>query len=240
VFFKSKKLSSVLPPALSPSSPFGSFSREQVLRRHSQLVTPPKLSDRAFKDAKLYPNRLSALEGLPIAPKSVLEVGTLAGDFAEHILNKWKPNELCLIDYFNSDDHIFHEPRFNSSSHYQFVKQRFSQVNNLSLMKGESSKLLSDLIKLGKKFDFIYIDAGHTYDDVSRDIKLASKISNPGGVIGLNDYIMTDYYYDTVYGVVHATNEFLLENETFKVIGYALNENLFSDIYLSYEKGLDS
>ena len=192
-----------------------------------------KLSEAAFSDARLYPNRVSALKGLPIPPpKRVLEIGTLAGDFAEQILQIWNPEELCLIDYFNSDDHIFQEPRFNAATHYQYVEQRFSQVNHLSLLKGRSDHLLDELLKEGRRFDFIYIDAGHTYDDVSRDIKMASKLLNAGGTIGMNDYIMTDYYYDTVYGVVQATNEFLYQNVNFKIIGYALNDNLFSDIYL--------
>ncbi len=211
---------------------FGSFTREQVLRRHEMLAPPSKLQDSFFGDAKLYPNRISAIKGLPIAPKSILEIGTLAGDFAEYLIDIWQPEELCLIDFFNSDDHIFHSPRFDSNSHFDYVKNRFSVLNNLTLLKGESHLELQLLLDQKRKFDFIYIDAGHTYADVSRDLKLASKLLNSGGIIGMNDYIMTDYYYDTVYGVVQATNEFLNNSSNYTIIGYALNDNLFSDIYL--------
>ena len=99
-------------------------------------------------------------------------------------------------------------------------------------MRGESSEVLSNLISAGERFDFIYIDAGHTYEDVSRDINLAFRLLNPGGIIGMNDYIMTDYFYDTTYGVVQATNTFLDNHTDFKVRAFAFNNNLFADIYI--------
>jgi hypothetical protein len=48
----------------------------------------------------------------------------------------------------------------------------------------------------------------------------------------MNDYIMTDYYYDTEYGVVQATNSFLNRHKEYEVVAFAFNNNLFADIYI--------
>lgn len=217
---------------LKDSEVFGTWTDDDVRKRHERIRKPIQLQESSFENAIVYPRREVALRCMPIKPKNVLEVGTLAGDFAQFMIELWFPNKVCLVDYFNSPDYIFHEPRFTSSTHYEYVSRRFQNVKSLEVMKGESSRKLSELRDRSEKFDFIYIDAGHTFEDVREDLEIASHLLEVGGVIGMNDYIMTDYYYDTLYGVVQATNEFLTRNNNFKVIAYALNDNLFSDIYL--------
>lgn len=127
---------------------------------------------------------------------------------------------------------MFEAQRFTPETHLRYVKNRFKDNSSVELLKGESSKVLAGLIASKQKFDFIYIDAGHTFEDVSRDLELSHELLEPGGIIGMNDYIMTDYYYDTVYGVVQATNLFLQNHKEYRVEAFAFNHNLFADIYL--------
>jgi len=176
--------------------------------------------------------RESAIKSLRVDPKSILEVGTLAGDFANFFLSVWNPTLLTLVDYFDAQDYVFGEQRFTPETHFDYVANRFSKHPEVELRKGESQTVLADLIREKKKFDFIYIDAGHTFEDVNRDIELAHILLNPGGILGMNDYIMTDYYYDTTYGVVQATNRFLNDHLEYGVVAFAFNTNLFADIYL--------
>jgi predicted O-methyltransferase YrrM len=183
--------------------------------------------------AKLFAVRDDALVGLDLSPARVLEIGTLAGDFADFMIRLWAPSQIVLIDRFDAQDYFDRDARFDPSTHMKFVQDRFSDVSGCELRRGDSADVLNRLIEEGRKFDFIYIDAGHTYADVSVDLALASQLLSPGGTIGMNDYIMGDYYYDTVYGVVQAVNEFLLANRDYRITGYALNRNLFADIYLN-------
>jgi predicted O-methyltransferase YrrM len=187
--------------------------------------------------AKLFAVRDDALAGLGLSPARVLEIGTLAGDFADFMMRLWAPSQIVLVDRFDAQDYFDRDARFDPSSHMRFVEDRFSGVSGCELRRGESADVLNQLIKEGRTFDFIYIDAGHTYADVSVDLALASQLLSPGGTIGMNDYIMGDYYYDTVYGVVQAVNEFLVTNREYRITGYAFNRNLFADIYLNHSIG---
>ena len=59
------------------------------------------------------------------------------------------------------------------------------------------------LQRLGVKAPIIYIDAGHEYESVSRDIALYWQLLAPDGVMILDDYI-------TFPGVTRAATEFAL------------------------------
>jgi uncharacterized protein YciU (UPF0263 family) len=51
------------------------------------------------------------------------------------------------------------------------------------------------------------------------------------GIIGFNDYIYDDRYYN-VYGVIETVCEFLDANKDWQVIGFALQEEMYADIYI--------
>jgi hypothetical protein len=51
-----------------------------------------------------------------------------------------------------------------------------------------------------------------------------------GGYLVFNDYTMTDHLSRVDYGVVKAANELIGENERLKVIGFALNPQMFCDL----------
>jgi cephalosporin hydroxylase len=210
----------------------GNLSRMEALDRSTRIVIPVPVDESCFKNTRLHWSRESACKNLNIDPKYILEIGTLAGDFADFLIKLFSPEITVLVDYFEASDYVFGVQRFTPQTHLDFVKQRFKDQPSVELLKGESSIVLEKMLKSKRKFDFIYIDAGHTYNDVSRDLELAHQLLNPNGIIGMNDYIMTDYYYDTVYGVVQATNSFLKSHPNYTVEAFAFNNNLFSDIYL--------
>ena len=80
-------------------------------------------------------------------------------------------------------------------------------------------------------FDLVYVDAGHEYDEVRRDGAVAARKLTPGGVLIFNDYIMVDHHYGTPYGVVRAVNELVTASD-WKVVGFALQQQMFCDIAL--------
>jgi predicted O-methyltransferase YrrM len=61
---------------------------------------------------------------------------------------------------------------------------RFNWNNDLSI------HALSDLIRETAKFDFIYIDGNHRFDDVIVDFYLSDQILKPGGLIVFDDIWM--------------------------------------------------
>ena len=79
-------------------------------------------------------------------------------------------------------------------------------------------------------YDVIYIDAGHSYEDVIRDARVSLKKVKPGGYIVFNDYLMMDHAYGTPYGVVKAANELITESDRLKVIGLGLNCQMYCDL----------
>jgi glycosyltransferase involved in cell wall biosynthesis len=59
-------------------------------------------------------------------------------------------------------------------------------------------------------FDYIYIDADHTYDAVKKDFNIWWTKLKPGGIIGSHDYV--DYNLNGIkFGVIEAVNEFIKE-----------------------------
>jgi predicted O-methyltransferase YrrM len=58
---------------------------------------------------------------------------------------------------------------------------------NFQLIERQSIHALSDLIREQEKFDFIYVDGAHRFDDVLVDFYLCDQILNCGGLIAFDD-----------------------------------------------------
>ena len=183
------------------------------------------ISQNQLNNAKLYSTKFEFIRFLPKNAK-MLEIGTLAGDYAELLLNT-NPDCLDLVDVFGANDWKDLN-RFNKDGHYDFVKNRFKNNPEVSLYKGYSHNILPTL---NKKYDYIYIDANHDYDHVSKDLEYSLPLLADGGIIGFNDYIYDDADY-IVYGVIETVCEFLDKNRDWEVIGFALQERMYADIYI--------
>ena len=183
------------------------------------------ISQNQLNNAKLYSTKFEFIKHLPKNAK-MLEIGTLAGDYAELLLNT-KPACLDLVDVFRANDWKDLN-RFNKDGHYDFVKNRFKNNPEVSLHRGYSHDVLPTL---NKKYDYIYIDANHDYDHVSKDLEYSLPLLADGGIIGFNDYIYDDADY-IVYGVIETVCEFLDKNKDWEVIGFALQERMYADIYI--------
>ena len=84
-------------------------------------------------------------------------------------------------------------------------------------------------------FDYAYLDAGHSYENVARDVAILRQKIKEGGIIQFNDYIRYDYMAHMFYGIVPVVNE-LIEKSNSEVLYYCLSENGFDDIVLRYQK----
>jgi hypothetical protein len=183
------------------------------------------ISQEQLNNAKLYTTKVEFIKHIPKGGH-FLEIGTLAGDYAEPLLSA-QPASLDLLDTFESRDWEGSN-RFDSATHYEYVKNKFKNNLEVSLLKGHTDEILTSLTK---KYDYIYIDADHNYSQVKKDLKNALPLIADNGIIGFNDYIYDDRYYN-VYGVIETVCEFLDANKDWQVIGFALQEEMYADIYI--------
>ena len=149
----------------------------------------------------------------------VAEIGVWRGDFSKKIFDYCNPKELILVDPWLYDSKIRgcapqidgQEPLSQSyfDEAYEETKSKFSNFSNVQIHKRnstEASKLFKD-----NYFDYIYIDAEHTYDAVISDINSwYPKLKKKGYLFG------DDYYWrekDNSFSLQKAYQNFIREKD---------------------------
>ena len=84
-------------------------------------------------------------------------------------------------------------------------------------------------------FDWIYIDADHSYDSVTRDATAAAAKIKPGGFLVFNDFAHADPYLGA-YGVQRAVADFVVANR-WPIVWLAYHVNALYDIALKRPGG---
>lgn len=184
------------------------------------------ISQEQLNNAKLFKNKEEYAKHIPKG-SSVLEIGTLAGDYADILIKEVDPKYIDLVDVFEARDWPDCN-RFGKKDHFDFVKNRFKGVKNITYHKGYSENIMPTL---DKKFDYIYIDANHDYEHCKVDLMNSLLLLAEDGIIGFNDYIV-DQDHGVDYGVIEVVCEFLDQNKDWEVVGFALQENMYADIYI--------
>ncbi|QSE98403.1 class I SAM-dependent methyltransferase [Fulvivirga lutea] len=175
-------------------------------------------------------DRYQALKKLG-AQEKIAEIGVLGGDLSEWFMKNLAPKEVHMIDLYNCADFPGRD-RFTKRQHEGFIHNRFEneiKESKAIIKKGISWEVMAHYPN--NYFDLIYIDAGHDYNSVKKDLEASANKIKDGGYIVMNDYIMYDHLSNTKYGVVQATNEFCIKND-WEFIYYAFHPNLFCDVVL--------
>jgi hypothetical protein len=148
----------------------------------------------------------------------IAEIGVEYGGFTDMYYNE-NIKELHLIDMWQTDgnDYYFSERPGQVESGYDNVKAKYGNKNNVKLIKMKSSD--ASFLYPDEYFDWIYIDADHSYSAVLEDIKKWFPKLKKNGIISGHDFdpIITDKHYSK-YGVERAVNEFFGKNN-FKLTG---------------------
>jgi predicted O-methyltransferase YrrM len=202
-----------VPPELEEFTPSEPYSPSPTYWGEG-LVTPARdLTAEHLRHCVVFPHRLALLEHLP-KRATVVEVGTLHGEFARTILAVADPRELHLIDHVVHDDAR------------AFVNEPAAR-GRVSLHEGDSVEVLKRFAD--EYFDWIYIDAQHEYDGVKRDIEVARRKVKPDGLLVFNDYTVWSYVEMQPYGVAAAVNELCLE-DGWEFVYLALPGHLYCDV----------
>lgn len=140
-----------------------------------------------------------------------VEVGTCYGIFAERLHNIIPGLILFAVDNWDNSETRRREKRHNSPTVEQQCRKRLAPYATI-VIKNNS-------VDAAKEFDdgfldFVYIDAGHDYDNVKADIEAWTPKVRPGGIVSGDDY----YEFPSGKGgVIPAVNEYVAKH------GYKLN-----------------
>jgi len=159
----------------------------RVARSLGDVPCSGPLPDALLADCRFCASREAMLDLLPKGGR-IAELGTYRGDFARDILARSNPAELHLIDI---DDSWF-DPRSLAGPEV---------IRHLGLTH-EVIATFPD-----GHFDFIYIDADHSYEGCHRDALAAAPKVKPGGYLAFNDFAHIDPWLGR-YGVHRAATDF--------------------------------
>lgn len=189
------------------------------------------------RGARLYADRLSMIAALAPRDGVVTEVGVAAGDLTRFILDTIRPKRFYALDLFDMHKNamIWGRPSselFDGLTQLQFFERRFAAESRIVEARvGPSADLLGEFDD--ETFDFIYVDAGHDYENVKKDAEVASRKIKRDGLMIFNDYTLIDVISMHEYGVVQAVNELVTNGDGWKVAGFALQHDMFCDIAIS-------
>lgn len=138
------------------------------------------------------------------------EVGVALGDFSEIILKNNNPKELYLIDSWENFDLGYEDGNMVSKEEhdrrYNLVVNKFKEYSTVKIIKDRSVSGLSSFPD--KFFDWIYIDADHSYKGCFDDLVAAMpKIKKTGYLCG-HDYLSAGFIRDG-FGVNEAVHDFI-------------------------------
>ena len=176
----------------------------------------PRLEWKHVRNCRLVPDRVDLLRTCLPMRGVVAEVGTDHGDFAQMILKYSSPSELHIIDITLAN---FRRGAFASAMDQGTV--RLYESDSVDAMRRFPDGY----------FDWIYIDANHSYDAVKRDIDEAKSKIKEQGLLVFNDYIFWSHREFMPYGVVQAVNEFCLA-EDWELLYLALHPEMYGDVVL--------
>ena len=190
-----------------------------------------RLADINVSNTKVLASRASMLELLPKGG-SVAEIGVAAGDFSKSILEINQPHVLHLVDYWKQNRfasgatprNILKQMAGGSVDAWENINKRFSKEINSGTIKLHRGYSWEELEKFEDHyFDWVYIDASHDFDSVSKDLILAGQKLKPSGIIAGHDYVRWGRF-GYKCGVVEAVNSFCKEHK-YELIYLTLESN---------------
>lgn len=147
----------------------------------------------------------------------VAEIGVGEGGNARTILDGSLPRELHLIDT-------------DFSRLHRHLVEAGLQDGIVRLYEQDSATALASFPD--EYFDWIYIDADHSYGGITRDIEQAKRKVKHDGVLVFNDYLLFSHAEFLSYGVVAAVNELCL-TDGWELRYFALAPHMYCDVAVS-------
>ncbi len=156
--------------------------------------------------------------------ESGLEVGVQAGIFSEQILNQWNGKKLYLVDIWRQQADYADVANVDNDKQLELflaVCKKFFYDNRVTVIREDSVAAANHF--RDEFFDFVYLDADHSYEGVVNDIEAWYPKLKKGGVLAGHDYLFGEVLpegHDTLkgadisiyFGVQSAVDEFVIKN----------------------------
>ena len=113
-----------------------------------------------------------------------LEIGSFEGRSTAWWLDNMDIKEMICIDTWEGGEEHSH---IDMNKVFENFKENVG--DKVEWRQGYSHDILMDLIKEGRKFDFIYVDGSHQGKDVLLDAMLSDRLLVSGGIMQFDDYL---------------------------------------------------
>ena len=116
--------------------------------------------------------------------KNYLEIGTHNGGSIMTVMQSEYETNFYGVDVWGGD--------VNRQYAQENITKHNKHQHNFELIKGNSmsDNTFNNVVKECPSVDFLFIDGGHTYENVINDFGRYSKLVNTGGLIVFDDYLM--------------------------------------------------
>lgn len=147
-----------------------------------------------------------------------VEIGVWKGDNAKYLLHRFRLLELLLVDPYiayaiddvsEEDTHVFKKQENLDEAKRFALGQLARYGDRFSLLQVSSQQAAFECaqnLHNSSQFDFVFIDAHHSYESVKLDISCWYPLVKNGGVLCGHDYIRSD-----TRGVKEAVDEFVAQ-----------------------------
>jgi hypothetical protein len=198
----------------------------------------PALEAKHLSSPRLYADRRLMIEALSSPRKRVAEIGVALGEFSKALIDVFEPEKFVAFDVFevHLQETLWGRATseiFQGLTHADYYSANLRTYSPTKVVVEEGLSWERMATYPDKFFDLIYVDASHRYEDVVLDAAQSLRVIKDDGLLIFNDYIMYDHVLGEPYGVVPAVNELLASHPDWKVIGFALQKDLFCDIALA-------
>jgi tetratricopeptide (TPR) repeat protein len=138
-----------------------------------------------------------------------VEIGVQEGMFSKTLRSTWKGEELYLIDRWKYDPDYKDIANVSDTKQKEFylsVVQKFSEDSSVQILRKDSLTAANQFPD--NYFDWIYIDADHSFDGCSKDLKAWYPKLRSGGILAGHDYLDGEYSAGS-FGVKSAVDNFI-------------------------------
>jgi hypothetical protein len=160
-------------------------------------------------------------------PTSILEIGARNGTLAKKMLATCKEigvkPSYVGIDLFSElmDENIFNTEVSQWPNSLESVYQELSGIfpeYKIELLQGFSDKILKEIV--GRKFDLIIIDGGHSFETVLSDWKYAQGLIKSTGSVVFDDYTNDNGSINGNIGVKEVVDNYI-DGKTWGIVKYS-------------------
>jgi predicted O-methyltransferase YrrM len=148
-----------------------------------------------------------------------IEIGVAEGDFSTILLQTSRLQKLYLLDTWQEQEDYEDSNNVKQKEQedrYFSVLARMEQYGRRVTVIRADANVAHEYL-LNEDFDFVYVDADHSYEAVKRNLSDWYPKIKPGGIFAGHDYIDGKMGDGTVFGVKQAVDEFVKELENVKL-----------------------